>query len=109
MNPKVMAPSQSYYNYTSIQVPSDGRAFTQNSYVILHIITETNAGSFHDSITVGMVNPPVYSSVREIDTVNLLLAVLIILIVVCTALIAAAIFLSARKPYETTPEPPKSS
>lgn len=99
-NNKLLRTGQVYFNYTTMQIPTDGRAFTGNSSSQIVMQAKTNIGTFNSAIAIGMANPPVYSSVLENDTIILLLAVLTILIVICTALIAAAIFLSARKPYE---------
>jgi hypothetical protein len=108
-NNKLLRTGQAYNNYTLIQIPTDGRAYTNDSSMEIIMRTETNLGTLNNNITAGIANPLVYSSVREIDTVILLMAVLTILIVICTALIAASIFLSTRKPYNAAPEQPETT
>ena len=99
---------QIYSGSTTLAIPNDGRAYFANSSA--KITVKVDFDSAPDKtipIDIGIVNSPF--TVRDMDTLVLLAAVLIILMVVCTALIAAAIFLSARKPQETYAESPKTS
>jgi hypothetical protein len=99
---------QTYHGSTTLAIPNDGRAFSSNSSAKITVKVDFDGAPDRIlTINIGTVNPPF--AVRDMDTLVLLAAVLIILMVVCTALIAAAIFLSARKPQETYPESPKTS
>lgn len=105
---KVVTAGTPYSNSTTIPIPNDGRATTSGTAIDINVEIDTTAGPFEREITANIANPPF--TVRDMDTLVLLSAVLIILIVVCTALIAAAIFLSARKPEEPfTPSQPSAS
>lgn len=99
---KVLTTGKAYSNSTTIPIPADGRAFTNGFSPIqeMSITIKTNAGTFKENVPIDIANPPIQAAVQDMNTLILLQAVLIILIVVCTALIAAAIFLSARKPQD---------
>jgi hypothetical protein len=101
---KAIPSSGSYNNHTTLTVPNDGRASFTSPYVSLSVTLRIDDTPIPRTVNVNIANPPIQTSVHEVDTIILLLAVLIILFVVCTAFIAAAIFLSARKPQETYPQ-----
>jgi hypothetical protein len=103
---KVITAGTAYSNSTTIQIPSDSRATASGTSIDINVTIKTSIETFPRQITVNMANPPF--TVRNMDTLILLSAVLIILIVVCTALIAAAIFLSAHKPQEPYASSPPS-
>jgi len=106
INKVLTAKGAPYYNYTTFTIPNDGRAFIFGSSTA---IFDFDATDISKEININVANPPIHSSVREMDTVILLMAVLTILIVICTALIAAAIFLSTKKPQGTYTETSASS
>lgn len=79
----------------SFTVPSDGRAKTTN----VNITVSTNepisdSKSIHDGVYV--VETPVY-----MDQIVTIFTIQVVLIIICTIIIAATIFLSARKPQIT--------
>lgn len=94
----------SYDNHTTLTVPNDGRASFISSYASLSVTIRIDDTPIPRTVNVNIANPPIQTSVHEVDTIILLLAVLIILFVICTAFIDAAIFLSARKPQEPYPQ-----
>lgn len=82
-----------FENETRFTVPSDGRA--RDTQVIVTVETEERGDfSYYGSVSV----PP---TPRYMDQIVTLLTVLLALVIVCTVILAAAIFLSARRPQVT--------
>ncbi len=82
-----------YANETKFTVPTDGRAATTSVSVTFEM---DPSGSTHVHYTIDVVQTPKY-----MDQIVMILTVQAVLLIVCTAIIAAALFLSARRPQIT--------
>ena len=79
----------------SFTVPSDGRAIT--TYVDLRVYTNMpSADQLLQRPIIDVVNTPIYMT--QITT---LFTIQVVLLIICTIIIAAAIFLSGRRPQVT--------
>jgi hypothetical protein len=78
-------------------VPTDGRATGGN--IIVEVVTSTITRTKPIPITVA--SAPAYGSLQDMDKLVTLFTVQVVLVIVCTIIIAATIFLSARKPQVT--------
>ena len=78
-------------------VPTDGRAVGGNIHV--HVVTSTVSDT--KLISVNVASAPAYESLQDMDKLVTLFTVQVVLLIVCTIIIAATIFLSARKPQVT--------
>ena len=78
-------------------VPTDGRA--KGGSINVDVVTSAVADSKSVSITVA--SAPTYGSLQDMDKLVTLFTVQVVLLIVCTIIIAATIFLSARKPQVT--------
>ncbi len=105
----VVKAGSNYSTSMTFPVPNDGRAAQFSSTPNIEVSIMINGTPIDRSVSINIASPPVSNSVDGIDTMVLLMAVLIILVVVCTALIAAAIFLSGRRPQETYVRAPGQS
>jgi len=109
---EVLEPDDVYRSQTTFTVPNDGRALIEGMSATIEVRVDLEGDSDKFlPVEIGIASQAL--GVRDMETVTLLMAVQIILIVVCTALIAGAIFLSARKPHEgcapSPPPPPQTS
>lgn len=79
------------FNDLTFTTPSDGRAVD----TLVSISVGTDHGIFHN-----VPSPSIrfFESTRYMDQIVTLFTVLVVLVVVCTIIIAAAVFLSARRP-----------
>lgn len=89
-----------YENSTKFTVPNDGRAQTTSVHITFYTVDTGIAASGIYSITV--VRTP-----RYMDQIVTLFTVQIVLIIVCTVILAATIFLSARRPQVTWSKEPE--
>lgn len=80
------------FNDITFTVPTDGRAISTNVYIEIG----TDRGYKYGS---GNINVPEVPSYWE--QIVTLLTILVVLMIVCTIIIAATIFLSARRPQVT--------
>jgi hypothetical protein len=78
-------------------VPTDGRAIGGN--IRVHVVTNDPTNTNWIPITVA--SAPAYESIQDMDKLVTLFTVQAVLLIVCTIIIAATIFLSARKPQVT--------
>lgn len=85
-----------YYNTTKFTVPTDGRANSTSVHVIVRISDPPDIGAIEDY---GYIT--VYQTPKYIEQVVTLFTILVVLIIVCTVILAATIFLSARRPRVT--------
>jgi hypothetical protein len=93
---KTITAGTAYSNSITIQIPNDSRAPASGTSIDVHVTIKTSVGTLDGSyISVNMANLPL--TVSGMNNLILPSAVLIILIVVCTALIVVSIFLSTRK------------
>jgi hypothetical protein len=91
----VILPAGNWSGTASFTVPNDGRAPSGSSSIRIVVGTDEVIGSGSVSMTVTSV--PFYFSLQNMNQLTLWLEVLVALIVVCTLIIAAAIFLSLRR------------
>jgi hypothetical protein len=81
-------------NSTKFTVPTDGRAKTTSVDITIQTAEFGNPSYTYHYVTV--VQAPKY-----MDQIVMLFTILVVLVMVCTAIIAATIFLSARRPQVT--------
>jgi hypothetical protein len=79
----------------SFTVPSDGRAVSTN----VQVRVGTDGGYETGSATINVPETPTY-----MDQIVTLFTILVVLIIVCTVIIAATMFLSGRRPQVTWKE-----
>jgi len=82
-----------YENQTDFTVPTDGRGTSTTVNVYFDTV---EAGTIRAGTTISVTQTPMFS--QQLIT---LLTVLLVLMIVCTVIIAATIFLSARRPQVT--------
>ena len=92
--PQGVASKGIYANSTKFTVPNDGRAPTTMVHVTIQTEEISSIGPWHHTISV--VQTP-----RYMEQIVTLFTLQIVLIIVCTVILAAAIFLSARRPQVT--------
>ena len=78
-------------------VPTDGRAI--GGSIRVHVVT--SAVSDTNWIPVNVASAPAYGSIQDMDKLVTLFTVQAVLLIVCTIIIAATIFLSVRRPQVT--------
>jgi hypothetical protein len=78
-------------------VPTDGRA--TGGYVTVTVVTSGVTDT--QWIPINVASAPAYGSLQDMDKLVTLFTVQVVLVIVCTIIIAATIFLSARKPQVT--------
>ena len=78
----------------SFTVPSDGRARTTDVYIIVY--TNKPYDSLYLTSGIRVVETPAY-----MEQIVTLFTIQVVLLIVCTIIIAATIFLSARRPHVT--------
>ena len=74
-------------------IPSDGRA--TGGFISIRFVTDKLSDT--ETIYLNVASVPSYLDFKDSDKMLTLFTVLVVLIIVCSAIIAAAIFLSARK------------
>jgi sensor c-di-GMP phosphodiesterase-like protein len=79
-----------YENQTKFTVPNDGRGTTTTANAYFDTV---EAGTIRAVTTIFVTQTPMFS-----EQLITLLTVLLVLMIVCTVIIAATIFLSARRP-----------
>ncbi len=82
----------------SFSVPTDGRA--ESTWVDIQIYTN-EPSALHERKYVSVVDPSTQSLLRALDNIVVLLSVTAILAIISAVIIAAAVFLSARRPGVT--------
>ena len=92
---------------SSFTVPNDGRVYAGSSSINIDVVTDKATRSSAISISVASV--PYYFSLQNMDQLLTWLMILVVVIIVCTLIIAGTIFLSVRrrqmmwKPQEKLP------
>lgn len=100
------------YNTTvTFTVPNDGRASSlgiglvdsvvRSSEISIQVAVDKSPFVYTDYVPLDLRSSPSYTSVQDMGTTNTLLAVLVVLLVVCTLIITATMFLTSRKPKVT--------
>ncbi len=86
-------------------VPSDGRAISGMSAGMLQINIEiaVDKSPYHypKSVPIYVKNMPLFMSIENADKIITLFTIQVVLLIVCTIILAATIFLSARRPQIT--------
>jgi uncharacterized membrane protein len=80
-------------------VPTDGRA--KGGYVYVHVVTDKTSATESFLITISVASPETTGSLHDLDQIVTLFTVTAVLLIVCTIIIAATLFLSGRKPSVT--------
>jgi hypothetical protein len=80
-------------------VPTDGRA--KGGFIYVHVVTDKVSKTEPYLISINVASAPAYGSLQDMDKLVTLFTVQVVLLIVCTIIIAATIFLSARKPQVT--------
>jgi uncharacterized membrane protein len=78
-------------------VPTDGRA--EGGLIRVHVVTDKVEDT--NWIGINVAAAPAYGSLQNMDELITLFTIQVVLLIVCTIIIAAAIFLSTRKPQVT--------
>ena len=103
-----------YTTDVSFTVPKDGRALTSafgSSQINLVVAVDKSPyfyptfGSFNVPLYVR--STPIFASLENMDQFTMLFTILVALVVVCTIILAATIFISARRPQVTWKAPEK--
>ncbi len=81
---------------SSFTVPSDGRAM--GGYIQVKAVTDKHTPFAPEYIPINVAGAPSYGSLEDMDKIVMLFTVLVVLVIICTVIIAATIFLSARRP-----------
>lgn len=78
----------------NFNIPSDGRAHTGS----IGIMAVTDKTTETNHVTLNIASVPQYILFEDMDKVVTLFTILVVLVIVCTVIIAATVFLSARRP-----------
>ena len=100
---KSVTEETAYTFETGFTVPSDGRARTTAVFIVVYT-NEPIPDSLYVNIGIRVVETPAY--VEQIVT---LFTIQVVLLIVCTIIIAATIFLSARRPHVTWKQEEKAA
>jgi hypothetical protein len=79
----------------SFTVPNDGRVPSGSSSIRISVVTDKTTRS--SAISLSVTSVPFYFSLQNMDQLTTWLTILVALMVVCTLIIAAIIFLSVRR------------
>lgn len=91
---EAVAVNETHETSVTFTVPTDGRAGYTNVYITIRTTEAGDIGPLYGSVAV-TITP------RYMDQIVTLFTVQVVLIIVCTVIIAATIFLSARRPQVT--------
>jgi membrane protein DedA with SNARE-associated domain len=75
-------------------VPNDGRVPSGSSSIRISVFTDKTTQS--STISLSVTSVPFYFSLQNMDQLTMWLTILVALMVVCTLIIAATIFVSLR-------------
>jgi hypothetical protein len=103
--------NEEYYSETTFTVPSDGRGVTTR--VTIEAYTDQRdmpyTPSYGEEPYVNVADVPWYFALKDVDKLMSLITVQVILTIVCTIILAAAIFLSKRKTPAVWKKEPKTT
>jgi uncharacterized membrane protein len=91
----VIAAGGNWSGTSSFTVPNDGRVIAGSSSIRINVVTDKTTRS--SSISMSLASVPYYFSLQNMDQLLTTLMILVAVIVVCTLIIAGAIFLSVRR------------
>jgi hypothetical protein len=91
------------YNTTvTFTVPDDGRVFSGfTSTISIEVVVDKSPYEYSKSVPIYVRSTPVFASLQDMDQITTLFTVLVVLVIVCTIIIAATIFLATRRPQVT--------
>lgn len=91
-----------YIGHDDFTVPNDGRAFSGVIKVKIYVdktpFQYPEATNQYYEVPVNVAANPQYTRMEGLDNIETLLTIQAVLTIVCTAIIASAIFLSVRRP-----------
>jgi hypothetical protein len=82
----------------SFNVPSDGRLLTMTSTASVVVYDNNDNVIATADVPININVPAIHSTIQDVDKITTLFTVLVVLVIVCTIIIAATIFLSMRRP-----------
>jgi uncharacterized membrane protein len=91
----VIAAGGNWSDTSSFTVPNDGRVLGGSSSIRITVVTDKTTQS--SSISMGLVSVPYSFTLQNMDQLSTGLTILVVMIVVCTLIIAAVIFLSLHR------------
>jgi uncharacterized membrane protein len=91
----VIAVGGNWSTTSSFTVPNDGRVSAGSSSISINVVTDKTTQSSY--ILMGVASVPNYYSLQNMDQLLNWLMILVVAIVVCTLIIAAAIFISVHR------------
>jgi hypothetical protein len=94
---KNWTPTQTF----TFTIPTDGRAVSGNINIQFVYTYGGNAYSSSESIFLNVASVALYAFAEGMDRIVLLFTVLVVLVIVCTGIIAATIFLSKGRSHVT--------
>jgi hypothetical protein len=87
---------------SSFTVPNDGRISSASNSITINVATDKTTQS--SSISMSLASGPYYSFLQDMDQLQTLLVILVAAIVICTLIIAAALFFSGHR-LQKVPKP----
>jgi hypothetical protein len=96
----VLPKGKDWNTTTTFTIPNDGRA-SGGSIYLEYVYTIGTQNTRSGYISINVASAPAYGSLQDMDKLVTLFTVQVVLVIVCTIIIAATIFLSARKPQVT--------
>jgi uncharacterized membrane protein len=90
----VIPPGGNWSSTNSFTVPNDGRVPSGSSSISIRVFTDKTTHS--STISMSVTSVPFYFSLQNMDQLTMWLTILVALMVVCTLIIAATIFVSVR-------------
>jgi hypothetical protein len=97
----VLSKGKNWNNTQTSTIPNDGRATGSKIHLECTYAIGTSMYTRSDDIPINLASTPTYESLKDMDKLVTLFTVQVVLLIVCTIIIAATIFLSARKPQVT--------
>jgi len=91
-----------YTKSVDFTIPADGRAisgiYTQSPQINIVVTVDKAPYQYSRSAPIYIKSTPLYMSFEDMDKLVTLFTIQVVLVIVCTIIIAATIFLSARRP-----------
>jgi hypothetical protein len=97
----VLSTGKNWNTTKTFTVPNDGRAAGTNIHFEFAYTIGASTNTRSDDISIGIVAAPSYQSLQDMDKLITLFTIQVVLLIVCTVIIAATIFLSVRRPQVT--------
>jgi hypothetical protein len=97
----VLSEGKNWNTTKTFTIPTDSRAGGSKINLEYTYTIGTAVYTHSDDISINLVSAPSYGSIQDMDKLVTLFTVQVVLLIVCTIIIAATIFLSARKPQVT--------